>query len=164
MTSILIRVAHPGDAAGACETMRRSIVELCSSDHRDDRAILDRWLSNKTPDSVAAWIADKDNRLFVAVEQGRVLAVGAVRTDGEITLNYVSPDARFRGVSRAMLARLEATARDLGNDAVRLVSTETALRFYLSAGYRQIGPPQGKFGTTSSWPMRKELPPVGERS
>lgn len=38
-----------------------------------------------------------------------------------------------------------------------LLSSETAHRFYLSRDYRDSGPPQGKFGTTSPYPMTKEL-------
>jgi GNAT superfamily N-acetyltransferase len=76
---------------------------------------------------------------------------------GEITLNYVSPDARFRGESRALLMALETRARERGNQRCTLLSTETAHRFYRSAGYIDDGSPQGKFGTTSSYPMSKEL-------
>lgn len=113
---MLIRRARPDEAAEICDVLRRSIAELCGADHHDDPAILRRWLANKTPKSVESWIADSDNDLLVAVEGDTVLAVGAVRNDGEITLNYVSPDARFKGASRAMLAQLEVTARDRGND------------------------------------------------
>ncbi|MBS0531986.1 MAG: GNAT family N-acetyltransferase [Proteobacteria bacterium] len=160
---MVIRGARDTDAIRACSVMRRSIAELCGSDHHNNPAILARWLANKTPENFTAWIAEKDNRMFVAVENDAVLAVGAVRTNGEVTLNYVSPDARFRGVSRAMLARLEATAQAFGNDESRLVSTETARRFYLSAGYRQVGAPEGKFGTTSSYPMVKRFAAGDER-
>jgi len=154
---MLIRKARIDDAARACNVLRRSISELCGADHHGDPAILRRWLSNKTPAVVAGWIADPDNFALVAVEEDAVLAVGIVRHDGEITCNYVSPDARFRGVSKAMLAQLEATARDHGNDVCHLISTETAHRLYLSAGYEDCGVPQGKFGTTSSFPMLKRL-------
>lgn len=154
---MLIREAQTADAAQACEVMRRSIAELCGCDHRGDPVIVGRWLANKRPDIVRSWIEDSGSRMFVAVEGDVVLAVGAVENDGEITLNYVSPDVRFRGVSRTMLAQLERAAREAGNADVRLTSTETARRFYLSAGYEEIGPPEGKFGTSSSYPMRKRL-------
>ncbi len=117
---------------------------FCGADHHGDPAILRRWLANKTPKIVEGWIAHPDNFVLVAVEEETVLAVGIVRHDGEITCNYVSPDARFRGVSKAMLAQLEATARDHGNDVCHLISTETAHRLYLSAGYEDCGVPQGK--------------------
>ncbi len=152
-----IRDATSEDAAQACEVLRRSIVELCIADHRNDPAILARWLGNKTPEIVASWIASPGNSLLVAVEDAAILGVGAVTDDGEITLNYVSPAARFRGVSRALLGALEARAIERGNFRCRLVSTETARSFYRSAGYDEDGPPQHKFGTNSSIPMSRRL-------
>jgi GNAT superfamily N-acetyltransferase len=152
-----IRDAVPEDAPSACEVMRRSISELCSADHHDDPVILGRWLANKTPEIVASWIRKPGNSVLVAVESGTILAVGSVTHAGEIALNYVSPDARFRGVSRALLAALETRAQERGNQRCTLLSTETAHRFYRAAAYVDDGPPQGKFGTGSSYPMSKQL-------
>lgn len=125
-----IRDAVPDDAAAACEVMRRSITELCASDHDNDPVILGRWLSNKTPEIFRSWI-HPGNSVLVAIdiESDNILGVGCVTDDGEITLNYVSPDARLRGVSTALLADLEKRAIERGNGACRLESTETARRF-----------------------------------
>jgi len=155
-----IRDAVPEDAPAACSVLRRSIAELCRADHGDDIDILRRWLANKTPEIVAGWIAQPGNHLLLAVEGAAVLAVGSVTEDGHVTLNYVSPDARFRGVSTALLAALEARAMERGNAAVRLTSTATARRFYLARGYAETGPPEEKFGTRGH-PMRKPLRPDG---
>jgi len=152
-----IRDAVPEDASSACEVMRRSIIELCVADHHNDPAILERWLANKRPEIVASWIAHPGGSMLVAAEDDAILAVGAVTDAGEITLNYVSPDARFRGVSRAMLAALESRAQERGNHRCTLTSTETARHFYHRAGYTEDAPPQGKFGTTGSYPMSKLL-------
>ena len=148
-----IRDAVPEDAPAACEVIRRSIIELCAADHHNDPAILDRWLANKTPETVASWIRKPGNSVLVAVESDTILAVGCVTDAGEITLNYVSPDARLRRISRALLVALETRAQERGNKRCILLSTETAHRFYESAGYVVDGPPEGKFGTTSSYPM-----------
>jgi hypothetical protein len=40
-----IRDAVVEDALAGCDVLRRSIVELCIVDHRNDPAILGRWLS-----------------------------------------------------------------------------------------------------------------------
>jgi predicted GNAT family acetyltransferase len=152
-----IRAATAEDVPAACQVMRRSITELCVADHRNDEAILMRWLGNKTPEVVASWVRQPDNSLFVAVEGDNILAVGSVTHAGEITLNYVSPDARFRGVSCALLGALEARAAERGNTRCTLTSTETARRFYLANGYVESGPPVGKFGTSASYPMSKVL-------
>jgi GNAT superfamily N-acetyltransferase len=151
-----IRDAIPEDASAACEVMRRSITELCVADHRNDPAILERWLSNKRPGTFRSWIRP-DNSLLVAIEDNRILAVGCINNAGEITLNYVSPDARFRGVSKALLSALESRAMKQGNQSCTLKSTETARRFYLTRGYAQDGPAATKFGMNSGYPMSKHL-------
>jgi GNAT superfamily N-acetyltransferase len=133
--SFEIRAAQMREASAICEVLRRSIIELCVNDHQNDPRRLAEWLANKTPENVAGWIANPDNCMFVAVAEGNILGVGSVRSSGEIALNYVSPEARFQGVSRAMLRTLEETARDLGCQRVTLTSTFTAHDFYLAAGY-----------------------------
>src|ERR1700754_3592550 len=149
---MIIRDAIPEDAAAACETLRRSIEELCAADHHGDPAILRRWLSNKTPEIFRSWIKP-GNAMLVAIEDGRILAVGCVTDFGEITLNYVSPDARFRGVSSAMLSALEAHARERGNTQCTLESTETARRLYRARGYVDSGSCSAKFGIAGGYRM-----------
>ena len=155
---VQIRIAVAADAPAACEVLRRSIAELCVTDHGNDPDILRRWLANKTPEIVASWIARPDNSVLVAVEGGTILAVGSVSDGGEITLCYVSPDARFRGVSRALLGALETRSAECGNERCTLHSTLTARRFYRGAGYTEDGPPDGKFGARGGYPMSKPLP------
>jgi predicted GNAT family acetyltransferase len=157
--SMQIREATADDAAEACQVLRRSITELCNGDHMDDPIILEDWLSNKTPANVRSWVVQADNHVFVATEGGAILAVGAVTSSGEITLNYVSPDARFAGVSKALLNRLEAKTLELGNNTCTLTSTETARRFYLSAGYKQQSSSKNLLATSSSYLMVKRLSP-----
>jgi GNAT superfamily N-acetyltransferase len=153
-----IRDARPEDAEEACVVLRRSIIELCEADHRRDPQLLEAWLSNKTPEIVAAWMLRTDASYLVAIERGAIAAVGAVTDAGEILLNYVSPDARLRGASRALLAAMEARAADRGARQCTLISTETARRFYRAGGYEETGAPVGKFGMDSGYPMSKVLP------
>lgn len=78
---------------------------------------------------------------------------------GEITLNYVSPEARFQGVSKTLVAALERRARERGSIRCTLSSTKTARRFYLDAGYTDNGTPQCAFGMLSCFPMAKRIDP-----
>jgi GNAT superfamily N-acetyltransferase len=153
---VKIRDAVPEDAPAACQVMRQSITQLCAADHRHDPAILERWLDSKTPEIFRSWIRP-GNSLLVAIENNSILAVGCVTGAGEITLNYVSPDARFQGVSTALLGALEARAIEQGNERCMLKSTETARRFYHARGYSEAGPAEGEFGTNSGYPMSKLL-------
>ena len=152
-----IRDATLEDADAACRVLRESISQLCFADHGNDPAILNAWLANKTPAIVAAWAAQEGNSLLLAVEGDAVLAVGSVTDAGQITLNYVAPLARFRGVSRALLKALEARAIERGNKRCTLTSSETAHRFYQSAGYVDEGAPTGHFGTRFGYPMSKQI-------
>jgi GNAT superfamily N-acetyltransferase len=121
----------------ACEVVRRSIVELCEADHGNDPTFLNGWLANKTPENVAAWITSPGNVLYVAIEGGKIAGLAAMTKAGMITLNYVSPDMRFKGISKALLAALEAKAKVLGLAQCSLESTKTARQFYQAAGYRE---------------------------
>jgi GNAT superfamily N-acetyltransferase len=134
-----IREASIEDGEAACEVIRRSIIELCAADHQGDAAQLAAWLDNKTPDNVRSWIAHADNSFLVAVEQDVIVGVAAATKAGEITLNYVAPEARLRGVSRALLGALESRARARGNPRCTLTSTATALPFYVANGYVEDG-------------------------
>ena len=152
--SIVVRDALPEDAEPGTTVIRRSIAELCLADHKNDPAHLNEWLSNKTPEHFRAWRTQVGNSLLVAVGEGNILGVGAVTDAGQITLLYVSPAARFRGVSKALLVALEQRAASRGSTACTLRSSETARRFYLSSGYVDAGLNEGP---RRGYPMRKDL-------
>jgi hypothetical protein len=82
-----------------------------------DAGILARWLGKKTAENIGSWVAQSGNSMLVAVASHLILAAGSVTDKGVINLDYVSPEARFRSVSRALM-----------------------FRFYLSAGYTEDGP------------------------
>ncbi len=131
-----IRAAKTEDAGAACTVLRRSIAELCHADHGGDDDLLGKWLSNKTVENVTRWIAQ--SHFLVAEEAGTLLGVAAINAAGKITLNYVLPEARFCGVSKALVQQLEAQAGALGLRECVLETTQTARRFYESLGYTKI--------------------------
>ena len=121
----------------ACAVLRRSITELCEADHRNDGRFLARWLANKTPENVRGWIAG--SHVFVAEDDTGIVGIAALDGSGQLTLNYVAPEVRFRGVSKALLHAAERRALELGFASCALKSTKTARQFYLAAGYRDLG-------------------------
>lgn len=132
-----LRRATEDDAAQACAVIRRSIAELCVADHGGDAAHIAKWLSNKTVENVTRWISQ--TYVVVAEDGGSIIGVAAMTDAGKVTLNYVSPDARFRGVSKALMRAIEDHARALGLAQCSLETSQTALRFYDSLGYRPTG-------------------------
>ncbi len=133
--ALLIRPARKADAEMAVDVLRNSISELCHEDHQNDPAEIASWLENKTVETWWLWVENPSASVFVAEEDGMVQGVGMVRSDGEILLNYVSPYARFRGISTAILSALEREASARGAAYTTLESTRTAQQFYLANGY-----------------------------
>jgi hypothetical protein len=82
-----IRRAVIGDSAAVCDVLRRSIVELCAPDHRNDPEILQLWLANKTAEIVASWIERSGSGMLVVVEANAIPGVGSITDAGGITLN-----------------------------------------------------------------------------
>ena len=132
-----IRMAREDDAVETAALLRRSIAELCAADHNNDAARLSHWLSNKTPQHYRGWVADPLNTMIVATHYQRIVGAGGLRAGEGIVLNYVHPDARFLGVSNALIAALEAMLRERGVKTAYLTSTLTARRFYEARGYRE---------------------------
>ncbi len=87
---------------------------------------------------------------LVGYEGDRAIAVGGLRplADGlcEIKRMYVVPDARSRGVGRALLTALEEAGRTLGYRAVRLdagAEQKHSRVLFAATGYREIPPYNG---------------------
>jgi GNAT superfamily N-acetyltransferase len=73
--------------------------------------------------------------------------VGGPPDVGEIKRMYTAPFARRRGVSRALLTRLEHEAVELGLRSLQLETGDRqpeAIALYEAAGYRRI-PPYGQY-------------------
>jgi GNAT superfamily N-acetyltransferase len=150
---ISVRRAVPADAPALSAVLIASITELCATDHRNDAEAIANWLANKSPARVAEWFANPANTMLVAERDGEIAACGAFNDERKIILNYVSPHHRFAGVSKALLAAMEA---GLGPGEATLSSTLTAHRFYRAAGWEDAGAQYaGRF--IDAIPMRKIL-------
>jgi GNAT superfamily N-acetyltransferase len=153
------REARPEDSDGMSRVLIESIAHLCHPDHRGDSALVESWTANKTPAELVRWVTNPANHLYVIEEEDEILCVGAFSDAGEIQLNYVAPKARFSGVSKLMLENLEDEMRERGIRNAHLNSTETAHRFYLSAGWVDDGSDADRpvlFGLRA-YPMTKTL-------
>ena len=102
-------------------------------------------LESRTPSATPEDLSPPGGCFVALYEDRRALAGGGVKRlsddTGEIKRMYVVPEARGRGLSRALLAALEEAARDLGYARVRLdtgSSQVEARRLYESSGYAEI--------------------------
>ncbi|MES2258605.1 MAG: GNAT family N-acetyltransferase [Pseudomonadota bacterium] len=144
--SLEIRIAVPDDAFAACNVLRRSIVECCVLDHRNDETILAAWLGNKTPQMVASWFESPTNHSLVAVADGEVVGVSLLTGAGKLALCYLLPEARHQGAGKAMLAKMEETACNWGVKALQLHSTATGEAFFAGQGYIRSGQVRSPYG------------------
>jgi GNAT superfamily N-acetyltransferase len=153
-----IRVAQEADAEASCQVLRRSIAECCFEDHANEPSRLHPWLENKTPENLCRWISTPGSYVIVAETLGKLVGVAMMLKSGEVTLCYLVPEVRFRGVGRALLSQLESKARELGLGELRLNSTKTAHDFYLRNGFTSAGAPSTRHGI-GCFPMVKALGP-----
>lgn len=132
---IAIRQAGAQDAGAACMLLRRSILQSCARDHGQDRLILEHWLANKTPATVAGWIASPGNHCLLALHGDSVAGVAILTRKGRIALLHVHPELLLRGIGTSLLRALEAQARAWGLANLRVDSTLSARAFFVRQGY-----------------------------
>lgn len=156
MRNLNIRDALVSDAEICSEVLCASIRELCISDHGGDEQLISRWVENKTPENFRNWIQDSGMTIHVAEISEAIVAVGGIDDVSGITLNYVAPDYRFRGVSKKMLRSLESVLRVKGAVQAKLTSTEAAHSFYQAAGWQDVAEPEIWLGM-KGYPMSKRL-------
>lgn len=130
---------------------------MCGADYNDSPEHLTEWLRNKTLKIVRSWYSDSEKFCVVAELDDEIVGVGSINAKGEIGYLYVSPTARFRGVSKAMLISLENWARSRQFHEITLLSSVTARRFYEAAGYLENGIPVQVFGEVIAHPMKKTI-------
>ena len=133
---MIIRLVKIKDANQGILVLRSSIIKLCEKDHHSNIDQIKDWLANKTTDIWCNWVNSAKFSLFIAELDGEIAGVSMISLNGVILLNYVSPDYRFKSVSKAMLNHMEEFAKNIGILMCTLQSTYTYKDFYNSAGYQ----------------------------
>jgi GNAT superfamily N-acetyltransferase len=152
---IIIRPAQPADIDAMSAVLIASITDLCAADHQNDAAAIAHWTRNKSPAGVAGMLADPDLLLIIAERDNEIVGVAGLMGD-TIGLNYVSPRHRFAGVSKAMMAWLEAELQRRGHSVGKLFTSITARAFYRAGGWVDVDAPDIDAARDGS-PMQKTL-------
>jgi putative acetyltransferase len=150
-----IRQALPSDAQEACALLRRSIEEGCAADHGQRAEILQPWLSNKTPDTVATWIASPSNYVVVAVRGQQLAGMALLTKAGKLALCYVLPGELRSGIGSAMMRAVEDQARcwDIGKLHMHCPASGSA--FFERLGYVNAGRDKACFGLECDFLWKK---------
>jgi len=92
-------------------------------------------------------MAGADTTVFVAREEGRAVACGALRRDahgvGEVKRMYTVPSSQGKGIGGRILAAIEQLAREAGITQLVLETGhahEAAWHVYERAGFTRCGP------------------------
>ena len=130
------RLSRSDETPGAA--LMRELNDLLDSQYPGR---VDKPGSVTTPDEMAA----PDGAFLVGYDGERPIAIGGLRRLEagicEIKRMYVVPEARTRGAGRALLAALEAAARDLGYERARLDAGPAQVHsraLFEQAGYVEI--------------------------
>lgn len=126
---MIIRLIKIEDANQGILVLRSSIIKLCEKDHHSNIDQIKDWLANKTTDIWCNWVTSDKFSLFIAELDEVIAGVSMISLNGVILLNYVSPDYRFKGVSKAMLNHMEEFSKNIGILMCTLQITYTAKRF-----------------------------------
>lgn len=152
-----LRPAEPNDADAATALLRRSISELCATDHQNDAATLAAWLANKTPHNFRQLLANPNCFSVIAEENDRHLGVGTIARDGSIRLLYLLPGVQRRGIGKAIYLALEDRAKTWGATKLTATSNTDACAFYESMGLQSTGNAVPFLGVARGWPYEKAL-------
>ena len=132
---LLVRLARPSDAEAVRDVHVASIRRLCAADCTE--AQIDAWAR---PAPLADYRAAIQGSPFFVAEFGRELA-GFSEVDlgrAEVKAVYVHPDHVRRGAGLALMAQLEAAARDAQCGELWLDSSLTAVSFYEATGFTVV--------------------------
>jgi len=153
---VTVREATPGDAE-AVAAAHVAAVERFGPTAYDDEQVA-AWAER--PDGAAPYRenARADDEVFVVADRaGEVVGFGHLRPpaareapvpddgpgarsndEGEVTAVYVHGDHASGGVGSALLAHLEAAARERGLDSLVLTASLNAVGFYERHGYERV--------------------------
>src|ERR1700677_5148399 len=136
-----IRRSTPDDAEGILHAHHSAVHEAAKTDYSEH--VLNVWSGPIDAQRIATrrtkMETDKSVISFVTVDKvGMALGFGELVPPETLGAIYVAAPAGRHGVASALYQRLEAEARDLGMNVLRMDSSLTAFSFYNRHGFREL--------------------------
>ena len=138
MGNVRIREATETDAS-AVEEVHSSAIQAIVRGFYSDREI-DSWGGRVNPERWQSFPEILTKSVFLVAEQGdRLVGFAQLVTDErEVRAVYVRPEVGRQGIGGALLAQIEAAARDRKIDALELKASLNAVPFYRAHSYEPL--------------------------
>jgi putative acetyltransferase len=150
--TLVIREMRDDDARSFLEVHHAAVRRIAVRDYPPE--VIEAWAPLPiTQAAVEAVIANPEDEVrFVAEREGHIIGLAClVIANNELRACYVAPEAARTGVGKALLMKIEETARNAGIRYLYVDSSLTAEQFYRSQGYEVIE--YGKHLLRGRWPM-----------
>jgi putative acetyltransferase len=132
--ALVIRQFVASDAEAWIGVHHAAVRVIAAGDY--SQAMIDAWTPPASARMIEHLQAGPSGTKIVAELDGEMAGIAELVPDkGELRACYVSPDFARRGVGKALVAELEALARNAGITALSAHSSVTAEPFYLHLGY-----------------------------
>jgi putative acetyltransferase len=137
--SLVIREMRDGDARSFLEVHHAAVRHLAVRDYPVE--VIEAWaplpITQAAVDLVVANAEDETR--FIAQRDGHIIGLACLITaNNELRACYVAPEAAGTGVGKALLKKIEETARSAGCKTLYASSSLTAEQFYRSQGYEVV--------------------------
>jgi len=134
--AVRVRPALAGDAAAMAAVFAAAVLAGGLSFYGPRE--LAAWAAQGSVARFSAMLADPARQLLAAEADGRLVGLAGIE-GSEVGLLYAGPDAPA-GTGTALLAAVEALARERGLGALSLIASRNALPFYIKRGYAILQP------------------------
>lgn len=115
----------------------RSIQNLCKNDYTPDQ--IEAWSrSTPKPEDLQNFLST--DFVWVIEIDGKIEGMAHLKPPEYLQHLYLSDNAVGKGLGKQLYNLVEAKAKELGAKKIRLRSSVTALAFYKSQGFVEIGP------------------------
>lgn len=137
--TLVIREMRDEDARSFLEVHHAAVRRIAVRDYPPE--VIEAWAPLPiTQAAVEAVIANPEDEVrFVAERDGHIIGLAClIIANNELRACYVAPEAARTGVGKALLMKIEETARNAGVKHLYADSSLSAEQFYRSQGYEVI--------------------------
>jgi N-acetylglutamate synthase-like GNAT family acetyltransferase len=129
-----IRKPKVSEAKEISELLTQTIKKVNSKDSPSEQ--ITEWLKRNTPEVIKSKISDKNRSMFILIDKGVIVAYLCMFLKSNLLASlYVKNDCIGKGYGKKLLKFGEEYAKKKGLTELKLDSSPTAYKFYLSQGY-----------------------------